>query len=789
MAKISKLGLAGSALLASASGLSIVSSSLVTAHASESQAQSNVPTKEGTYSKKVALIDENGKQVGTTTLTIKVGAFNLVQPTLSNDIPEGYGILKTNNLEAYPDSIKVAKKLPAGTTTKKIKVVDKKTGAQKEDTLTRTVDKLGNYAITIGDSKNFRPDGYYVVDMNELKSFPDQVTVEFNIDLSDLCDGLPDRFTTVHVDNFYNPVLDRNNYVRTYSKKVKLVDKQGKSLGTANLIKQFTDLSKYPYQEAHDPNIVLNEPGKVALDNMPKGYEFEGEQANELDSFDTNLPDQIVLSQITANDKDKPLTSIDISDHRDRTVQRKQVKLVDKQGNSLGYAYRVLTTYTHPIGDTPYMGGIRTPISYSRVNFVGIPNGYQVDPSSNIEGDTVVLVKSAGADKGKTDNIGSATDKSNTTTPSKGNQGQQSGTNTDQGKADDTKKDDSKVTSDPNKGQTGTTTDSKQSNTGTTTPSDGKQSSTNTDKTDGKNNQQGGTTTDTGKGTATDQGKTDTTKTDNQDQPSNATTGNNTTVGDNNQQTDSGNVTVSGGNTTVNVSDGKQSSATDQGKTSDGTITNTADKGQQSGDASQAESTTNASDNKQTATTTDPSVNTGNTGSKTSTATKNDSVISSNSVKSNSTASNATDKAKSDDLVAHGQSNAGKAKAAETANRAVTGKTVKTASTAKTAPKVDTANVASESGKAKVAKTNKQVATGKTKKNTANSTASSQKSDNTASTNASANVKSSSADNSSSSATLPQTGNTKSTAGIVAGGALVATMVTLGIAYSKKHRK
>lgn len=67
---------------------------------------------------------------------------------------------------------------------------------------------------------------------------------------------------------------------------------------------------------------------------------------------------------------------------------------------------------------------------------------------------------------------------------------------------------------------------------------------------------------------------------------------------------------------------------------------------------------------------------------KTPTTTKNDSGTSSNSVKSNSTASNATDKAKSDDLVTHGQSNAGKAKTAETANRAVTGKTVKTASTA-----------------------------------------------------------------------------------------------------------
>ena len=607
--------------------------------------------------------------------------------------------------------------------------MDKKTGAQKEDTLTRTVDKLGNYAITIGDSKNFRPDGYSVVDMNELKSFPDQVTVEFNIYLSSLGDGLPDQFTTVHIDNFYNPVLDRNNYVRTYSKQVKLVDKQGKSLGTANLIKQFTDLSKYPYQEAHDPSIVLNEPGKVALDNMPKGYEFEGEQANELETWDTNLPDQIVLSQITANDKDKPLTSIDISDDRGRTVQRKQVKLVDKQGKFLGYAYRVLASYNsaHGINATPYVGGISVPVRYRKVSFVGIPKGYQVDLSSNDEGDTVVLVKSANADKTDNDR-----DKSGTAT--------NTGTNTDKGQqANDPSKDGSKTA------------------------------------TDGK--------------TTTDQGKTDMTKTDNQDQTGNVTTGDNTTTGDNNQQADSGKVTVSGGDTTVNVSDGKQSSATDQSKTNDGTTTNTADKGQQSRDASQAESTTNASDNKQTATTTDPFVNTGNTGSKTSTATKNDSVISSNLVKSNSTVSNATDKAKSDDLVAHGQSNAGKVKTAETANRAVTGKTVKTALTAKTAPKVDTANAASESGKAKVAKTNKQVANGKTKKNTANSTASRQKSDNTASTNASANVKSSSADNSSSSATLPQTGNTKSTAGIVAGGALIATMVTLGIAYSKKHRK
>ena len=37
-------------------------------------------------------------------------------------------------------------------------------------------------------------------------------------------------------------------------------------------------------------------------------------------------------------------------------------------------------------------------------------------------------------------------------------------------------------------------------------------------------------------------------------------------------------------------------------------------------------------------------------------------------------------------------------------------------------------------------------------------------------------------------ASLPQTGNSKSNAGILAGSALVATMASLGIAYNKKKR-
>lgn len=55
------------------------------------------------------------------------------------------------------------------------------------------------------------------------------------------------------------------------------------------------------------------------------------------------------------------------------------------------------------------------------------------------------------------------------------------------------------------------------------------------------------------------------------------------------------------------------------------------------------------------------------------------------------------------------------------------------------------------------------------------------------SANAGTTVKSSNADNDSNSkATLPQTGNSSSTAGILTGTALIATMATLGITHKKR---
>lgn len=875
MTKIFKLGLAGSALIATAGSLSTLSSGLTIAHASEAQATN----KEGTYSKKVSLVDESGKQVGTATLTRKVGAFNLIQSSLSNDIPSGYGVLRSNNLDNYPDTIKVAKKEQAGSTTKQVKILDEQGKQIATGTLTKKVDNLGNYSVSISGL----PKDYQLTKGSDiLKSLPDQVEIKKASHVSRPDYSLPDYLTTTYVDNFRNPALDKSNYVHTYTKQVKLVDEQGNSLGNATLTKQFTDLSKYPYQETHDPKVSIADSGFVGLDNMPQGYTFSKVQREALGNYNTNLPDQVVLTKVTDADKDKPSNSFKLYNADKYTeFNYKQIKLVDEQGNSLGttgftalhyflhgaytptepYNERsfsvpfpsmtvtpdklpkgyVINLYTNKLFNLdaslpdqvvltkatdsnkdytqdPYInrdehhytkqvklvdeqgnvidtisvtkevstdiGGVHGtvvtdapvhPIRTGSMTGIRIPAGYKIAPNQAMPNsdtddndipDKILLVKEDTANTGKTDNTGSSTGKDS--------QSQQSGTTTDQDRTNN-----SKTTADPNKeqtgntaqsGNTGSTTDQK-GNTSTTTPTDGKQSSTDTgnttktDNNDAQDNQQGTTAgkADSQNGQAqqgtVDQGKTDSKTTDNQgqQQSGDATQGSNTTTGNNTQN--SGNVTDSNGNTTAN-----------NASTSTGTATDKKDD------------------------------------------TKNSSTVQNSSANDNTTASNATDKAKSDSSVASGQSNAGTAKTAETADKAVTGKTAKTAPTAKpvdTAKTGETANVASTADIAKklVASTKsagqsnnstdsdgqkagnvvKAVASTKQSKSS-DSSQSSKDHDNTGSAqNDGSSVKLSSADsNSDSEATLPQTGNSKSTAGILAGTALVATMATLGITRRKR---
>lgn len=213
---MTKLGLAGSALLATAGGATTLASGLtITAHASEktktniqqttqadklkkasnqldtaskqqakminalleSKVDAQVPTQPGTYTKSVALLDASGKQLGTATLTRVVNADGSTQSSLSKDIPAGYTLKDVNVLNHYPSAVtltKVAGATQAGTTTKAIKLTDASGKLIATGTVTRVVDEKGASTVTV----NGIPQGYRVVSMDVLKTFPDQLVIE-----------------------------------------------------------------------------------------------------------------------------------------------------------------------------------------------------------------------------------------------------------------------------------------------------------------------------------------------------------------------------------------------------------------------------------------------------------------------------------------------------------------------------------------------------------------------------------------------------------------------------------
>ena len=205
MAKMSKLGLAGSALLATAGGATTLASGLtITAHASEkpqtntqtnqadklkkasnqldtaskqqakminalleSKVDAQVPTQPGTYTKSVALLDASGKQLGTATLTRVVNADGSSQSSLSKDIPAGYTLKDVSVLNHYPSAVtltRVAGATQAGTTTKAIKLTDASGKLIATGTATRVVDEKGASTVSVKGI----PQGYRVADMYSL---------------------------------------------------------------------------------------------------------------------------------------------------------------------------------------------------------------------------------------------------------------------------------------------------------------------------------------------------------------------------------------------------------------------------------------------------------------------------------------------------------------------------------------------------------------------------------------------------------------------------------------------
>ena len=213
---MSKLGLAGSALLATAGGATTLASGLtITAHASEkpqtntqqpnqadklkeasnqldtaskqqakminalleSKVDAQVPTQPGTYTKSVALLDASGKQLGTATLTRVVNADGSTQSSLSKDIPAGYTLKDVNVLNHYPSAVtltRVAGATQAGTTTKAIKLTDASGKLIATGTATRVVDEKGASTVSVKGI----PQGYRVANMDSLRSFPDQLVIE-----------------------------------------------------------------------------------------------------------------------------------------------------------------------------------------------------------------------------------------------------------------------------------------------------------------------------------------------------------------------------------------------------------------------------------------------------------------------------------------------------------------------------------------------------------------------------------------------------------------------------------
>lgn len=213
---MTKLGLAGSALLATAGGATTLASGLtITAHASEkpktntqqpnqadklkkasnqldtaskqqakminalleSKVDAQVPTQPGTYTKSVALLDASGKQLGTATLTRVVNADGSTQSSLSKDIPAGYTLKDVSVLNHYPSAVtltRVAGATQAGTTTKAIKLTDASGKLIATGTATRVVDEKGASTVSVKGI----PQGYKVANMDNLSAFPDQIVIE-----------------------------------------------------------------------------------------------------------------------------------------------------------------------------------------------------------------------------------------------------------------------------------------------------------------------------------------------------------------------------------------------------------------------------------------------------------------------------------------------------------------------------------------------------------------------------------------------------------------------------------
>ena len=238
--------------------------------------------------KQVTLVTQDGKEVGTATLTKSGNSVNIT------DIPGGYKVADRNDLLQWPDKITVVSDGTSQPSTPSYPFESVPDGTTKQVTLvtqdgkqvgTATLFKSGN-----GVNINDMPGGYQIADKNDLLQWPDKITV--------VSDGTSQPTQPSTPSYPFESVPDGT------TKEVTLVTQDGKQVGTA---------------------VIEKNSDGVSIDKKPLGVELVNK--NDL----LQWPDQLTVSGEVESQPTYPSESVP-------SGTSKTVKLVNTNGQVIGNA-------------------------------------------------------------------------------------------------------------------------------------------------------------------------------------------------------------------------------------------------------------------------------------------------------------------------------------------------------------------------------------------------------------------------------------------------------------------
>lgn len=231
--------------------------------------------------KQVKLVDESGKDMGTGSLKKgDDGKWKIVESTL----PDGYKLKDSAAAESGPDQlviVKVDTSTKPTSTSKQITYVDESGKEVGKGTLFKEFDGTSKFSYHLDESV---PYGYLLKDENQLKDYPDKVTVAVNPNAAPKGES---------------------------SKEVTFVLADGTEVGKGTLTRTV--------DEDGTPHFTL---GKT----VPKDYQVLNNDENVLKTY----PDKIVVEKVT-------VTNTEVVD----------VKYVDEDGKQIGTGKMTVKTYSN----------------------------------------------------------------------------------------------------------------------------------------------------------------------------------------------------------------------------------------------------------------------------------------------------------------------------------------------------------------------------------------------------------------------------------------------------------